>query len=467
MDEIADEIVNKIAPMMPPFEEIFNLDAMDEYIDTRNYTTKQKQSIKQVRKDAEVISWLTLLRENWEQLYFDEDGELHMKGLTNPIAKKSRFRAFIKDESYPEYKRPRNITGASDVDKYILGVVFGAFNHAFFNLQETIKKTSYDERPRVISERLQNAEYCYIIDHTAFESAATRDIQIHCEQRIYRTIYPAFEQYAMKYAEPLIFACGRVDPSIYVVDSSRASGAPNTSLGNSINNYIFIRMLEDHFSANFKFMIEGDDCIINSDTEIDVIAAKEFAFKNGFDIKMDRVEHYCKAGFLSTIWNCDDYVPDTTNKWKHLVDAFTFRPQQVMTRNNIDNKAYWKIQTSKLLSMTLLNPKHELFYELFLGAYEFYKYYHGHKYVKIYDRRHKAIQVNVNCSDDTLIRKIRGHMSERHFKETRGLIGYNQQLVDLVHKLVMSHNENYYQRAVTLIINLYHDREDSYYKTFD
>lgn len=466
MDQIADEIVNRIGEKMRPFEELFNLDAMDEYIDTRKgYTRKQKESIKMVRKDAEILDWLTLLRENWNQLYFDEQGELHMKGLINPIAKKARFRAFIKDESYPEYKRPRNITGASDVDKYILGVVFGEFNHAFFSLEQTIKKTPYDDRPRVISERLGDAQYCYIIDHTAFESAATKDIQIHCEQRIYRSIYPAFEDYAMKYADPLIFACGRIDPSIYVVDSSRASGAPNTSLGNSINNYIFIRMLEDHFGASFRFMIEGDDCIINSNIEIDVAEAKEFAFINGFDIKMDQVDHYCTAGFLSTIWNCDDYVADTVNKWKHLVDAFTFRPQQVMTRKEIDNKAYWKIQTSKLLSMTLLNPKHELFYELFLGAYEFYKYYHGNKYVKIYDRRHKGLQVNVNCCNDSLISKVYAHMSPQHFAETRGLLGYNQELVDFIHKLVMSHNEYYYQRAVTCIINLYHDRENSYYKT--
>lgn len=464
MELIIDELVDRIKDKMPEFEEIFNLDAMEEYIRTRNYTSKQKDQICEVRKDMEVINWLDLLRENWEELYFDEQGNLHMKGLANPIARKARFRAFIKDESYNKISRPRNITGASDVDKFMLGVVFGAFNHAFFSLPETIKLTPYDLRPKVISDRLGNSNYVYVLDHTAFESAATSDIQNACEQRLYTSIYPEFAEYCKKYAMPLIFACGRDDPSLYCVDTSRASGAPNTSLGNSINNFVFIKLLERHYGAHFKFLVEGDDCVINSDTQLDLEDVKVFALKNGFDIKIDQVDHYCKSGFLSMQWNCDDYVVDSTEYWKHIVDAVTFRPSQVYGNGTLNQKAYWKIATSKALSLSLLNPKHELFYWLFVGSYKFYQYYNGMKHVKIHDRKHKNITFNDNVVGDKLVSKVYEHTCPSLFPEIRAAIGYDEKVVEDIKDDLTSMNEYRFEHAINNMINLYHMRENTYYK---
>lgn len=465
MRHIIEELAERIRPHMKPFQDIFNLDAMDEYIDTRNgYTRKQKNQIKMVRRDAELIDWLTMLREKWDELYFDSEGVLHMRGLKNPIAKKSRFRAFIKDESYDKLSRPRNITGASDVDKYILGVVFGEFNHAFFSLPETIKKIPYDLRPKVITERLGQSNYVYVLDHTAFESAATLEIQEACEQYLYRLIYPEFEPYAKKYADPLIFACGRVDPSLYCVDTSRASGAPNTSLGNSINNFVFIKLLEQHSNAQFKFLVEGDDCVINSNVELDLAETKRFALINGFDLKIDECEHYCKSGFLSMQWDCDNYVVDSTNHWKHIVDAVTFRPQQVFDKNTLSQRAYWKIQTSKLLSLTLLNPKHELFYLLFEGSYRYYCKYLGHKQVKIKDRQHKNISFNSNVTGAKLLSRVYEHMEPELFGETRSIYGYSIQDVDYIKRLLMVDNEYAFEKALNIIVNFYHTRDCVYYK---
>lgn len=469
MKEISTELALELKLKCRPLEDIFNIDAMKEYIMTRKgYTSKQKAQICDVADDMQIIDWLTLVREQWDQLYFDDEGELHMKGLQNPIAKRARFRAFIKDESYPESKRPRNITGASDYDKFIFGVVYGEIGHAFFSKPETIKMTRYDLRPKVISERLGPAEFVYVLDHTAFESAATADIQKVCEQNIYKIIYPDFEPFAMKYCEPLIFACGRNDPSLYVVDTSRASGAPNTSLGNSINNYVFIKMIEKQYNTEFKFLVEGDDCVINSRDELDVDSVKSFALRNGFDLKMEQCEHYCTSGFLSMQWSMDNFVVDSVEIWKHLMDAITFDPDKVLIKNRMDDRLYWKYQCSKFLSMALLNPKHELIHMLFEYSYKWYEYYFGKKKIKFLDRRkEQMLKFDTRVESSDLITKVRNTYHPELYTEIRSTFNYNQKDVDTVKKYLQGMNELGFSHAVNYILQIYHNRETMFYTNYE
>lgn len=464
----SNELASELKLKCRPFEDIFTIEAMEEYIRKKNYTAKQKDQICSVKEYMKVIDWLTLLREHWQELYFDDSGNLHMKGLVNPIAKKARFCAFIKYESYPESKRPRNITGASDFDKFILGVVFGEIGHAFFTKPETIKLTPYELRPRVISARLGSSNYVYVLDHTAFESAATADTQSDCEQLIYSSIYPEFTEYAAKYMDPLIFTTGRTDPSLYVVDTSRASGAPNTSLGNSINNYIFIKMVEHQFGATFRFLVEGDDCVINSDIKLNVDEVKDYALENGFDLKMDEVGHYNQSGFLSMRWNNDDFVVDSTEHWKHLVDAISFEPTKVLRRGQLDHKLYWKYQTAKLLSASLLNPKHELIHILFEHSLMWYKTYYGDKKVKMLDKRKQImLRYNPDINNRSLLERVRKTYHPECYPEIRNEFGYDLRFVKYIRRLLSVRNELAFEKAVILILDVYHVREVKYFNDIE
>lgn len=467
--QFSRELAHELKLAVRPLEDIFTIEAMHEYIMTRKgYTAKQKLQICSVEEDMKVIDWLTLLREKWQELYFDDDGVLHMKGLKNPIAKRARFCAFIKYESYPESKRPRNITGASDFDKFILGVVFGEIGHAFFHKEDTIKLTPYENRPAVISARLGTSNYVYVLDHTAFESAATADTQSDCEQLIYETIYPEFGDYAKKYMDPLIFTTGRKDPSLYVVDTSRASGAPNTSLGNSINNYIFIKMVEHQFGATFRFMVEGDDCVINSNIKLDVDEVKDFAIENGFDLKMEERGHYSQSDFLSMRWNMDDMVVDSTQHWKHLIDAISFEPQKVMRNGQVDHKLYWKYQTAKFISCALLNPKHELIHLLFEHSLNWYRYYYGDKKLKMYDKRKQILlRYNPGITSRDLLQRIRSTYHPECYGEIRNEFGYDERFVQYIKKLLSVRNEYAFEKAVNLILEVYHVREVQYFNDIE
>lgn len=467
--KISDDLAKQIKPLMPEFWSIFNVDAMKEYINSRNYTEKQKAKINKVEEYSNGYTWLEILRENWDKLYINDQGKLIMKGLHNPVSLASRFEAFLKDESYFENKRPRNITGASDIDKFVLGVVFGAFNHAVFSQKWTIKKTPYKYRPAVITNRLGTPQVIYGTDFSAFESSSTYQIQEVMEQNLYRKIYPEFYQYSKKYQLPFIFKTSGSDPNIYYVDTCRASGAPNTSLGNTVNNYCFIKSIEEEFQCHAKFLIEGDDCILNVDKHIPQNDLKEYAIKCGFDLKLDEFDTFGHVGFLSLYWE-DNLVPDMTNVWKHLIDAFAFRPRQVgynSKTKTINNALYWNRLTSKLLSLTLLAPKHELIYLLFKKAYEFNIHYNGHKKIKMMDKRKMMMMKDVDNiiesnNQHNLLAKIESEFRGDLVAEIRTKYAYGPKLVELVKQLLDSNTEEKFNRAVNIILDTYYIERDPF-----
>ena len=99
----------------------------------------------------------------------------------------------------------------------------------------------------------------------------------------------------------------RAGNGIAKVPASRFSGEMNTSLGNSITNYIFIKMLllDQNAEDKANFFIEGDDGLICSTVPLDVQRASEYARTQGFNLKMNQADTPGEAGFLSTYWEKD------------------------------------------------------------------------------------------------------------------------------------------------------------------
>lgn len=461
--KISTQLGLELKEVMPDFDSLWNVDAMEQYIMTRNKTLKEKLKICKTKELLKGYTILEILRENWQDFCVKE-GRLYAKGLKNPISVKSRFMCFIKDESYYDNKRPRNITGASDIDKFVLGVVFGEFNHAFFSRLETIKKIPYELRSKVITARLGEPRYIYGTDFTAFESSSTYDIQDVMEQNVYRTVYPEFYQYSIKYQLPMILSTGYTDANKYYLDTSRASGAPNTSLGNSINNYCFIKSLEQEFNCNVKFLVEGDDCIMNVDKHLDKDEVYEYALTQGFDLKIEEFDNYGQVGFLSLTWDVDNLVPDMVNVWKHLIDAISFRPHQVMYNKNtktISDRVYWNRLCAKMMSLVLLAPKHELIWMLFESTFDWKMHVDGLRRLKTSDQYkfkilgHDAYESLSNFKEN-LIDKIKEHTRLDLNYQVRQEYGYCQLHVDLIRRLLETKTEADFLRAFDIVCQIYY-----------
>lgn len=302
MEKHAKQLGKEMRECIPPLEDVWSQEAFEEYINTRpQYSVQQKKQIIETGRKWLDYNWIEALR-----------------------TRDARFMAFLKDECYPENKRPRNILAASEIVKYYLGAVFHQLAEVFFNREQAIKRVPIWDRPRVISERLQGDGYVYQTDHSAFEAAATEEIQQHCEQIVYNICYPELKDAFKVLCEEIIFKCGYAKDesetvSMYKMPCSRWSGAPNTSLGNSITNYVFIKMVEEKLDTEFKFLVEGDDGLILSPIPINATWINKYAEKNGFALKFEEKNSVCEAGFLSLIWDPDDLKPAVVDPWNQLV----------------------------------------------------------------------------------------------------------------------------------------------------
>ena len=209
------------------------------------------------------------------------------------------------------------------------------------------------ERPAYIMQNMAGP-YFYVTDHTAFECSATRDIQENMEHRIYRRIMgeDAYAFVALLLEDQKV-TCGN---GKCIVPASRFSGEMNTSLGNSIVNYIVIQMIQRHFNVGGNFFIEGDDGLLCFNKELDVEAVRQYALSQGFNLKIDRVESPGKAGFLSTYWDEDGYC------YKHPLGKYLSGAAWRIPGGNITNE---DLLLARLSSFIEENPRNALLVMLF------------------------------------------------------------------------------------------------------
>jgi len=447
MSEIAKELGEQLREMVAPLSDVLGLEENDDFIRTRKqYNTTQKEQIIKEGREWDNGSWLEAL-----------------------MSREARYCAFMKDEPYPENNRPRAILASSNITKYYMGKIFNEIGEAFFSLEQTIKKTTITDRPRVLEERLGGEGYVYGTDHSAFEAAATKDIQEHCEQIVYSTVYPELKEYFEVFAQDIIFSVGRrtshSEPSTYFMPCSRWSGAPNTSLGNSITNYVFIKMLERATNNSFKFCIEGDDGLIVAEKPLDEDFCHKYAEKNGFSLKMDKQESINTAGFLSMSWD-DECNIEYENIWKYLVSAITFRPWKVR-----DLDTYYEYMKSKFMSLCVMMPKHELFIEILKGIEKLQQRKGISIFVsnktwtlKKYDELGINYDHNANGSITLrdIISTIEKKMKPEYYGEIYMRYCITDKLVKQLKRELNSGDEKLFNHAVREIIEIYHTRISCY-----
>lgn len=140
-----------------------------------------------------------------------------------------------------------------------------------------------------------------------------------------------------------------------MVPVSRFSGEMNTSLGNSITNYVFIKMIMSRFNVTGNFFIEGDDGLICLQDPLNVAAVEQYAIENGFKLKIQQVARPGDAGFLSTYWD-EEGIPFKYPLGKYLAGSAWMPTQHPMDRKTL--------LLARLSSMIEENPKNDLLIEL-------------------------------------------------------------------------------------------------------
>ena len=131
------------------------------------------------------------------------------------------------------------------------------------------------------------------------------------------------------------------------VPASRFSGEMNTSLGNSITNYVFIRMIMERFNITGNFFIEGDDGLLCFEQPLNTQQVADFATENGFNLKINEVAQPGDAGFLSTCWT-QELMLFKKPLGKYLAGSAWKLPQSVLSSE--------ELMVSRLASMIEENP---------------------------------------------------------------------------------------------------------------
>jgi hypothetical protein len=282
-------------------------------------------------------------------------------------------------------------------------------------------------------------------------------------------VYPELKEYFEVFAQDIIFNVGRrtanSEPSTYFMPCSRWSGAPNTSLGNSITNYVFIKMLEHATNNSFKFNIEGDDGLIVAEKPLDEQFCHEYAERNGFSLKMDKRESINTAGYLSMSWD-EQYNIEYENIWKYLISAITFRPNKVR-----DLDTYYEYMKSKFVSICVMMPKHELFYEILKGIEKLQNRHNisiflTNKAWNMKKYEDMGIQFEQNTNGSITLRNLIETVGQKMKPEYYNEVYYNYCITDnLVKQLkteLNSGNETLFNHAVREIIEIYHTRISCY-----
>ncbi len=83
----------------------------------------------------------------------------------------------------------------------------------------------------------------------------------------------------------------------------RCSGEMNTSLGNTISNYLSIQVAARYLGCSVKCVVEGDDALIEVPQDLSKADYQRCMERMGFNIKIDEYTSPSEAGFCHLHWD--------------------------------------------------------------------------------------------------------------------------------------------------------------------
>jgi len=244
-----------------------------------------------------------------------------------PLCRKDyKVRAFVKRETYGQFKYARWINSRSDRFKAFCGPFFHLVERRVFGGKLSkyfIKDVPVADRPRVIKERLY-VPGCYYAatDYKSFEGSFDAQTIESIECQLYS--YMAGTKYKFIYEQILKALCGvqrcRMK-SVSARGHARMSGDMCTSLGNGFTNLILMLFAAKEHGWNWKNMdavFEGDDGLVRVERK-DELPTEDYFSTLGFTMKMKISEDVGEAGFCQNYFDVNDAEPtNIVDPLKHL-----------------------------------------------------------------------------------------------------------------------------------------------------
>jgi hypothetical protein len=222
------------------------------------------------------------------------------------------IKAFVKDETYTEFKFPRGIYSRSDQAKCLFGPLVQSVSKKLFDLPWFIKKIPVADRPMAIYERLHKPGSKYIFtDYTSFEAHFTADLMNACENRLYRYMTSRLSRDYREVAETMSTTKIGQNNIIFKtfnckMKAGRMSGEMDTSASNGFTNlmlYLYASFLEGCSEDKVHGFVEGDDGIFRNDGPA---PTQETFEKLGMTIKIGETTSLETASFCGQIYDIED-----------------------------------------------------------------------------------------------------------------------------------------------------------------
>lgn len=214
--------------------------------------------------------------------------------------------AFIKLESYPEFKEARWINSRVDEFKVFSGPFFKAIEEELYKNPWFIKHTPVPERPKIINGLYKAGLRYYENDFKAFESHFTAEFMAAAELQLY-------SHALQKYPRESDFICKVISGTNklrtragikFEIDARRMSGDMCTSLGNGFSNLMLILFIVAEKHGSVSGLVEGDDGLFATDVEI---TSEDYA-NLGFTVEINEVSHPSDAHFCGCTCSEEGHV---------------------------------------------------------------------------------------------------------------------------------------------------------------
>jgi hypothetical protein len=260
-------------------------------------------------------SWLLTTSYNdarKQQLRETHDRYLLQGQMTDKTARKlHRVKAFLKLESYPQYKHARHINARCDLAKCIFGPVIKSMEQEVYKLPQFIKHVPLPQRPALIRAMKRSGCRYVASDHTAFEAHFTKEIMNVIEFEVTRHMLSKFQRIEeileMTEAGENDISVGSVDIRV-LISGMRCSGDMWTSLFNGLGNLLsFLYACEITGCRFVEGYVEGDDGIFAIQGEP---PTKELMEKLGFEVKFEVHDDPATASFCGLVLAGNDIIRD-------------------------------------------------------------------------------------------------------------------------------------------------------------
>lgn len=278
----------------------------------RNYTRKFMAANFNPIESSNPISftdWIT--NAPYEQYRKEELIKVHAElERTGLLPRDFEVDAFIKEESYPEYKCARGIYSRSDKFKCYVGPLIKLMQDILFKHPSFIKTVPVSDRPRYVKEYFNTEEgNIYSGDFTAYESHFTSEMMEMIEFEVYDYLCSQNEkaQEINELFKKVISGTNVIKfaDATVTVDATRMSGEMNTSLGNGIVNLIIINFIcEELYNSSVKAVVEGDDSLYKTEADL---KTQDYV-DCGFTCKLEKHECINTASFCGLIFDEDSEV---------------------------------------------------------------------------------------------------------------------------------------------------------------